>query len=57
MIAKEKREHVKTEITQLREQFSSTSVEDFREGDWLIRLIRQVLAKRSENVSPEYFTG
>ena len=55
MIAKEKREHVKTEIAQLREQFSGTSVEDFREGDWLIRLIRQVLANRSENVSAEYF--
>ena len=55
MFGKAKREEVKQEIAQLREQFGDISVEEFKEGGWLVQLIQTVLQRRSKKVSAEYF--
>ncbi len=55
MFGKEERQEVEEEIAELRDQFGDMSPEEFRKGNWLVQLIRQVLSKRSKNVSAEYF--
>jgi len=51
----EKSEEVKGKIDELRGQLGEMSAEEFREGTWLVKLIRRVLKNRSEKVSAEYF--
>jgi len=55
MFGKDKREEVKEDIRQLKEQFGDMSPSNFKKGDWLVQLIRKVLENHSEKVSAEYF--